>query len=209
MSVGDESLSRFRRLALRLESAEHRRRLWGQPDVAHDRDPRLDDALRAREHRAGALELDDVGAALLDEANRGANRVLVGDLVRAERQVADHDRALGLLGDGSREEQHLVHGHWDGGAFVAEDDHRRCVSDEDHVDAGVLREARAGRVVGSDHDDLVAALLHGGELGQRQLARRWGAHSRPPSRGTLSMRRMPPTRTAAARTGGSNGATAT
>src|SRR4029453_10655444 len=81
---------------------------------------------------------------------------------------------------------------------------------EHDVDAGVLGEAGAGRVVGGDRDDLVAARLHRGELGERQLAGGWGTHLLPPwSSGTLSISRTEPTRTAPARTGGSKGATST
>ena len=58
-----------------------------------DADPGLDDRARARDHRPGALELDDVRARLLDEADRVPDGVLVGDLVRAERHVADDDAA--------------------------------------------------------------------------------------------------------------------
>ena len=114
----------------------------------------------ARDHRARALELDDVGAALLDEADRRADGVLVGHLVRAERQVADDERPARVPRDRAGEEEHLVDRDGHGRALVAEDDHRRRVADEDDVDPGVLGEARAGGVVGGDHHDLVAALLH-------------------------------------------------
>ena len=97
--------------------------------------------------------------------------------------------------DGPREEQHLVDRHRNRRPLVAEHDHRGRVADEDDVDAGVLGEACAGRVVGGDHDDLVAAALHRGELGERQLSGGWGAHAGAPSRTTLSIRRTPPTRT--------------
>ena len=60
------------------------------------------------------------------------------------------------------------------------------VADEDQVDAGRVGEPRAGRVVGGDHDDLLAAALHLGELGQRELAGR-GA-SGPGWRGRVLMR---------------------
>jgi hypothetical protein len=66
---------------------------------------------------------------------------------------------------GTRQEEHLVHRHGHGRSLVAEHDHGGGVADEDHLDAGVFGEARAGRVVGGDHDDGVAALLHRGELG--------------------------------------------
>ena len=60
-----------------------------------------------------------------------------------------------------------VTGH---GRVVAEHDHRRGVADEDQVDAGLVGDAAGRRVVGGDHHDLVAAPLHLGELGQRELA---------------------------------------
>src|SRR5439155_26868985 len=95
---------------------------------------------------------------------------------------------------------------------------RRGVADEDHVDAGVLREAGPGSVVGGHHHDPLAAFFHLRELRQRQLSFR-DAHLSPfsvrPSQAeawhgtsttTLSMRRVPPTRTAAARTLGSKSA---
>ena len=126
---------------------------------------------RTREtDRPGALELDRVGARLLDEADRVLDRLLVGDLERAERHVADDDRMPGRARDRARQEQHLVHRHRHGRALVAEHDHRGRVADEDHVDACVLGEPRAGRVVGGDHHDLLAAPLHLGELGQGQLS---------------------------------------
>src|SRR5207237_6956527 len=87
-----------------------------------------------------------------------------------------------------------------GRALVAEDDQRRGVTDEDEVDPCVLCKAGARCVVRRHHRDLLAAALHRGELGQRQFPCWWSAHELPPSSGTLSMRRMPPTRTAAART---------
>ena len=203
-----------RGLALGLEPPELCRRLGRQTDVTHDGDACLDDRLHARDHRTGALELDRVGARLLDEADRVLERLLVGDLERAERHVADDDRMPGRTRDRARQEQHLVHRHGDGRALVAEDDHCGRVADEDDLDARVLGEPRSRRVVRGDHDDLLAALLHGGELGQGQLSLGRCAHFGSPllvrpsqdeswhgtSRITLSMRRVFPTCTAAAST---------
>jgi hypothetical protein len=188
------------RLALRLEAAELRGRLGRQADVPHDRDARVDDRLHSRDHRACALELDRVRAGLLDEADRVLECLFVGDLEGAERHVADDDRMPCRAHDGARHEQHLLHRHRDGRALVAEDDHRRRVADEDDLDARVLGESRSRRVVGGDHDDLLAALLHGGELGQGELSLGRCAHFVSPSRITLSIKRVLPTRTAAART---------
>ena len=62
------------------------------------------------------------------------------------------------------EHEHLVHadGH---GRVVAEDGHRGGVADEDHVDPGLLDDLRGGVVVGRDHHDRLAGLLHLAELG--------------------------------------------
>ena len=147
---------------------------------------------------------------LLDEADRVPHGVLVAHLVRAERHVADDDRPVHRAGDRPGQEEHLVHRHRDRRALVAEHDHRRRVADEDHVDPRVLGEARARHVVRRHHHDPVAAALHLGELGEGKLScgdTHVGHLSS--SRGTLSMRRVEPARTAAARVGGSNGATAT
>ena len=133
--------------------------------MTHHRDPGLDDRPHPRERGAGSLELDRVGPGLLDEPNCVPERVLVGHLVRAEGHVADHDRAPGATRDRARQEQHLVHRHGHRRAFVPEDDHGRRIADQDHVDACILGEARAGCVVRGDHHDLLAAALHRAELG--------------------------------------------
>ena len=97
---------------------------------------------------------------------------------------------------------------------VAEDRHRRRVAHEDEVGAGLVGEAAGRRVVRRDHDDRLAPRLHAGELGDGELAgggragcggARACAHDSSSS-GTLSIRRVVPTRTAAASVGGSNGA---
>ena len=131
--VADESVRPLGRPALRLEAAEHGRRLRRQPQVPHDADPRADDRLRARERRPRPFELDDVRARLLDEADRVPDRVLVGDLVRAEGHVADDERPAGAAGDGARHEEHLVHRHRHRRRLVPEHDHRGRVPDEDQA----------------------------------------------------------------------------
>src|SRR2546423_793858 len=72
------------------------------------------------------------------------------------------------------------------------------VAGEDDVDARVLGEARSGRVVGGDHDDLVAALLHRGKLGGGEFSLRGCAPFESPSRIRLSTNRVLPPRPAAA-----------
>ena len=55
------------------------------------------------------------------------------------------------------------------------DDHAERVADEDHVDAGLVDEARHREVVGRDHRDLRAGALACAELGDGDLRRPEGA----------------------------------
>ena len=206
------------RPALGLEAAEHRRRLRGQPDVAHHGHAGARERANAREHRSGALQLDRVRARLLDEADRVLERLLVRDLERAERHVGDHERPARAAVDRARQDDHLVHRRRHR-RVVTEDDHRGRVADEDHVDARVVRDPARRSVVRGDHHDAVATTLHLCELRQRELAGRRGAgcglaraggHERSPfGSGMLSIRRTEPTRAAIARVGPSRSATST
>ena len=200
--------------ALRLEAAEHRRRLRRQPDVAHHGNARADERPHPRQHRPRALDLHGVGAGFLDEADAFSTAGSSETWKEPNGMSRDDERPPRAARHRARQHDHLVHRRRHGRG-VAEHGHRRRVADEDDVHAGLVGQAAARRVVRRDHDDPLAALLHLHELGQRELARggrggcgltRPGAHElSSSSRTTLSMRRMAPTRTAAARTGGSKG----
>ena len=138
--------------------------------MAHDRRAGRDDGAGALGHLAAALELDGVAARLLDEAVGGGDGLLVGRLVGAEREVADHQRGLQAAADGAREHEDLVHRDRHRVA-VAEDVVGGGVADEDDVDARVLDDRGARVVVRGDHDDRLAqgALL--GELEERDRLR--------------------------------------
>ena len=185
--------------------------------MAHRRHAGADERADAGERRAGALDLDRIRARLLEEADRVLERVLVGDLEGAERHVRDDERPARAPVDRARQHDHLVHRRRHG-RVVAEHGHRRRVADEDDVGAGRVGEPAGRGVVGRDHRDRLAARLELDELGQRDLAgrrragrglARSGGHASSLSRTTLSIRRVEPTRIAAARTGGSKSARST
>ena len=140
-----EHLARPRgRAALGAVAAERGRGLRRQADVAHHRHAGAHDGAGALGHRAAALELDGVAAGLLDEAVRGADRLLVGRLVGAERQVADEQRRLEAAAHGRGEHQQLLDRDRDG-VGVAEHVVGGRVADEHDVDAGLLDgDARSG-----------------------------------------------------------------
>ena len=158
---------RGRGAALRLPAAERGRGLRGEADVAHHRDAGADDRARAADRgRAAALELDRVAAGLLDHPHRGGDRLLVADLVGAERQVADQQRRAQAAAHGAREHEHVVELDR-GGGVVAEHGRGGRVADEHEVDAGRLGGAGARVVVGGDHHDRFAEPLLLGEQRQR------------------------------------------
>ncbi len=174
--VGGDACRGVRVASLGAVAAQRGGRLRGQADVAHHRDAGADDrSCASARGGSAALELDRVAAGILDEAQRRAHRLLVGDLVRAEWKVADEKRRPQPAPHGAREHEHLVEVDADG-RRVAQHGHGARVADEDHVDAGLLGGARTREVVGGDHDDRVAAALHLGHAwqGDRQAVDRGG-----------------------------------
>ena len=180
--------------------------------------PMFDSAIaRTRDgHPARALELDDVGAALLDEPDRARDRLLVGDLVAAERQVADDERPPRRARDRPGQEDHLVEGHRQR-RLVPEHHHRRGVADEDQLDAGLRRRAaprarrrpspsRSCRRGASSRRARAGAASGAGATGRAAWA---AAHRASPASRTLSIRRVAPTRAASASVGPSRSATST
>jgi hypothetical protein len=157
--------------------------------MAHHRDAGARDRARTREHRSCALELDALRPRILDQAHGVAHRLLVGDLEGAQRQVDQEEGALGAAPRGAPEHDHLVHADRRG-VGIAEHVVRRRIAGEHDVDARRIGQACARIVVGGDHHDLVAALLHLCEIGDRHrnaLAHHVAASS---SRRTLSINRV-------------------
>jgi hypothetical protein len=138
--------------------------------VAHHWDAGLDDRPSPLSAGASALELDRVAACLLDEPLGGCDRLLVGSLIGAKRQVTDEQRRLQAAAHGCGQHQHLV-GRDRHGRRVAEHGHRPRVTDQHDIDAGFLRDLRGGVVVGGDHYDRLAEALLIGQPGQRHRNR--------------------------------------
>ena len=163
---------------LRLPAAERGGGLGGEPDVAHHGDA------RRRRSRARALadaspppsSLTASQPASLTMRMRGGDRLLVGDLVGAERQVADQQRGAQAAADGAGEHEHVLEHHGRGGA-VAEHGGGGRVAHEHQVDPAGLGGAGARIVIGGDHHDRFAEplLLRQQRQRHRQLAGVGGA----------------------------------
>ena len=127
--------------------------------MAHHRDAGADEPAHELGVDRAALELDRVAAALLHQPAGVRHALLERRLVRHERHVADdvrapraaHDRAAVIRDLVERDRQRRV---------VALHDHAERVADEQDVGAGLVEQPRERRVVGGEHGDLLAALLH-------------------------------------------------
>jgi len=127
--------------------------------VEHNRE-RFAKSIWAGPAARGRLVLAAVSAAaLLHESNRVADRLFVGDLVRAERHVADHQRVAHGARHRSRHEQHLVHGHRHG-RVVSLDDHAERIANQHDVSAGRIHQRSEAGVVGREARDLLAGGTH-------------------------------------------------
>ena len=102
-----------------------------------------------------ALELDRVGAGLLEEAGRGREGLSGARLVAAERQVGHHQRVLGAAHHAADQRDQLV-GRDRHGGVVAVDHVGGGITDQQHRDARLVEGARGRVVVDREHGPLVA-----------------------------------------------------
>jgi hypothetical protein len=140
--------------------------LRGEADVGDDGDFGGGEAADEFGARGAAFDLDGLGAGLLDEAEGVAGGVAQGGVVGAVGHVGDEEGAAEAAGDGAGVVEHLVEGDGEG-VFVAEDDHAERVADQDHVDAGLVDQARGGIVVCGERGDGMAGQVSSGGVRRR------------------------------------------
>jgi hypothetical protein len=121
-----------------------------EPEVRHDRDAGVDEGPDLPGVVGAALELDRGGPALLHEPHGGLEGLGGGDLVGAEGQVGDDQRARRAADHGLGQHQQLVDRDRDG-RVVPEDVVGGGVADQEHRDAGLVEHAGRGEVVGGEH----------------------------------------------------------
>ena len=106
--------------------------------------------------RTAALELDRAAAGFLQHARRGRERLLLRGLVRTERQVDDHQRALRAAHHRVTLQDHHVERDRHGG-FEPVHHHAERIADQNDV-AIAVEDARGMRMIGRQADDRLAAL---------------------------------------------------
>ena len=144
--------------ALHPVPAELVHRLRGEPDVAHDRNARLRDAMHRLGDPNAALQLHRLRAGFLQEASSILQRLLNAEVVGEERHVGGDQRALGAAHHRRRVVQHHLHRHRDGGA-VAQHHLPQAVADEDDRHARLLHQLGGGVVVGRQHGEPLPSRL--------------------------------------------------
>lgn len=150
--------------ALYLETTQLVDRLRRQPDVSLHRYAGCYDATHLLGYRLAAFELNRLRPAFLDETCGVAHGILGRDVVGHKGHVADYKGVLGPANNRFCVVDHFIHRHWDGG-FVAQHNHAQAVAHKENGDARLIGKLRYGVIVGGDHSDLLALLLHLPDLG--------------------------------------------
>ena len=156
--IAHELLDGGQRFALHLIAAHGVQRLRRKPDVSHDRNFRVAQAHDQLAALLSALDLHRLGAGFLDKPRGVAHRFVSGQMVRAIGHVGNEQRALGSAPGCAGVVQHLIHAHRHG-VLVAQHHHGQRVAHQDHVNAGLIHQARGGIVVGGQASDALAPLL--------------------------------------------------
>ncbi len=158
--------------------------------MAHDRRAGGDQQLDLRCDARPALELHGVRAALLEEADRGPQRLLGGCLVGAERQVRHDERPGGRADHRAHHRQQLVDGDRHGRG-VAEHVVAGRVTDQQDRHVGRLEDPGGEHVVGGEHRPALTALLGAlqvaradAAVGDTAVQGRQLGHGGPPQIGT-------------------------
>ncbi len=114
--------------------------------VGHHRNLCIREPFDQLQAARSAFDFHCFGAGFLQEARGIRHPFSRVYLVGAEGHVGDHHRPLDRAPYGAGVMDHLVHGDWEG-VVIAQDHHGQRVSDQDHVDAGLVHHPCGGIVV--------------------------------------------------------------
>ena len=121
--------------------------------MTHHRNFGFDEARNQFEAALAAFDFHGFCAGFLHEANGVLNGFVDRNVEAAEGHIGNEQRAFRAAADGARVMKNLI--ERDGQrAVVAESDHAQRIADEQHVDAGLVEQARGGIVVGCEKRDL-------------------------------------------------------
>ena len=150
--------------ALHLVAAELVHRLRRQADVRTDRHAAIDQKAHGLGHHLAAFELDHLRAGG-QQARRVAQCLLGRFLEAAEGQVGNQEGAMHAARGAFGVIDHVLHGHRQRRGMALDHVAER-VADQDDIHAAAFLDGGEARVVGREHDDLLAFGAHAAEFGQ-------------------------------------------
>ena len=150
---------RLRRILRAIGNAVFGGRLRRQAELRENRDALADQRAHDLGKFGGGIDLDHVGAAVLDQPECGGARRVDALLHRAVRHVATHQRALDAAAHRLAADQHLVERDLEHLGAAPQIDADR-IPDRHEIESGAVGDARELIIPGDDADALFAVALH-------------------------------------------------
>src|SRR6266568_3640578 len=145
-----------------------------QPEMSHNRETGLSKPPNGLRNGASALQLHGSSAPFLEEPCRVLHGLLGRNLVGQKGHVCHHQRAIGPSRNRTRMMDHRLEGYRNC-RIQSQNDIPERISDEQKIDPGSIEQPGHSGIVGRQHDDSLAPLLHQDEVRHSDLSGR-GVH---------------------------------
>src|SRR6266446_4527216 len=142
-----------------------------QPEMSHNRETGLSKAPNGLRNGASALQLHGSSAPFLEEPCRVLHGLLGRNLVGQKGHVCHHQRAIGPSRNRTRMMDHRIEGYRNC-RIQSQNDIPERISDEQKIDPGSIEQPGHSGIVGRQHDDSLAPLLHQDEVRHSDLSGR-------------------------------------
>ena len=126
--------------------------------MSHHRNTGMNQGTNPLSHRSIRLNLDRVRATLLHQANSARHRLLRRLLIRTKRQISNHHGTGSTARNRRHQRNHFVQSNGQG-RFVSEHHIRRRIANQQHVDAGTVKNLCRQGVVAGQHGELLPGSL--------------------------------------------------
>ena len=154
----DQSLGRRFRLALNAITTQRMHRLRRQPEVATNRNTARGQKVYGLGHTFTAFEFDHLRAGRHQLGGIG-KRLRRAGLIGSPRHVADNKSALRSARNTGGVIDGVALRHRQGGVVTLHH-HAERITDQDGIDTGRINHRSETRIVGRQHRDTFAVLLH-------------------------------------------------
>ena len=123
-------------------------------------------SFRKRPHQfhTRPLDLHRLGASFFDEPHSIGHALRQTAVIAAKRHIGHHQRPAHRSANSACVMQHLVHSNGQG-IVMAQHHHGQRIAHQNHVDSGLVDQARSGVVVSRQRSNWLALALHPGKRG--------------------------------------------